>query len=211
MQTYFCFFKNCLPWQVNFLRTRYSKAVYATYPPRHTKLPDSLFQIVLANCLADGSLYKTITKGSRLKFEYGRNSPPKEYQYDLHDKYKGQIQPQFAEKPYLCIPSRTQGTRVQGVQKSYFFRTITHPAFDHVYDLFLGSHRRLVNGKPKKTYKAEIITDLMTDVGFSYWVQDDGTLKTNNAVVLSTHCFTKQENEQMAKELEVQLACQCKS
>jgi hypothetical protein len=63
--------------------------VYTNYPPRDAQLPEELFQIVLGNCLGDGSLYTTKTKGSKLKIESGRAN--REYLLHLHEKYKGWI------------------------------------------------------------------------------------------------------------------------
>lgn len=42
------------------------------------------------------------------------------------------------------------------------FRTIADPAFDFFYDMFMV--------KGKKSYKTGVITEFLTDVGFSYWV-----------------------------------------
>ncbi len=71
----------------NFVRTVYKSRVYQKYPAKHAQLPKELFQIVLRNCLGDGSLYTTKTKGSKLKLQYGRVH--KDYQLHLHAKYKG--------------------------------------------------------------------------------------------------------------------------
>lgn len=95
--------------------------------------------------------------------------------------------------PYEYIPSHTRGTYTAGVVKSYSFRTITHPAFNRVYDLFM------VNGK--KCYKEGTITNHQSSVGLSYWIRDDGSLQKNNEVILRTMGFTKEENIQMVKEL----------
>ncbi len=61
----------------------------------------------------------------------------------------------------------------------------------------------------KKTYKAGVIKEFLTEVGFSYWVQDDGSLQTNNALVLNTQSFTHKENLHMAAELSEKFNLRC--
>lgn len=96
------------------------------------------------------------------------------------------------KSPYVYIPSTTRGTYTAGVIKSYSFRTITHPAFNRVYDLFM------IDGK--KRYKEGTIKKHLSSVGLSFWVRDDGSLQKNNEVILSTMGFTKEENIQMVYE-----------
>jgi hypothetical protein len=118
----------------------------------------------------------------------------------------------FAKKePYRYIPKVTKGTCLQskqifgyakgtykrGVIKSYSFRTITHPAFNEIYNLFICTS----SGDGKKTYKRGLITNYITSVGLSYWVRDDGNLQKNNEIIFFTMGFTEKINIQIVIEL----------
>lgn len=153
-----------------------------------TTLPPYLFEVAIGNRLGDKSQYKTKTKGSKIKLEQGRVH--KDYLYHQFELYKGWTN---YEKPYRYIPKVTKGIYTRGVIKSYSFQTITHPAFNNIYDLFI------CNGK--KTYKEGQITNHLTSVGLSYWVRDDGSLQKSNEIIQRTMGFTEKENIQIVKEL----------
>jgi len=122
------------------MRYRHREAIYDFYPPQTTKLPPYLFEVAIGTRLRDRTLYCTKTRGSNIKFEQDRVH--KEYLFELFTLFKDWT---LAKQPYEYIPTKTKGTHIRGKVKSYSFRTISHPAFNPIYDLFL------VNGK--KIYK----------------------------------------------------------
>lgn len=132
-----------------------------------------------------------------MKLEQGRIH--KDYQFEQFKLYKGWT---TYEKPYRYIPKQTKGTRVASVVKSYSFRTITHPAFDIIYKLFI------INGK--KCYTEGLITNHLTSVGLSFWVRDDGAQQKNNEMIICSMGFSEEENIQMAKELNRKFSLHCK-
>ncbi len=147
-----------------------------------------MFEIAIGNRLGDRSLYTTKTRGSKIKLEQGRIH--KDYLFELFELYRDWTD---YPRPYVYVPKHTKGTYTRGKVKSYSFRTITHPAFDVVYNIFI------VNGK--KRYTEGIITKHLTSVGLSYWRRDDGNLQKNNEFIMRTMGFTKEENECMSREL----------
>lgn len=103
-------------------------------------LPPALFQIALGITLGDGSLYKTKHQGSKLKFEQGY----------LHKAYVEKLCVFFKAwtvytKPYVYFAKK--GVR-SGLPKSYGFRTLSHPAFDVLWNLFMLSGKKLINQEP---------------------------------------------------------------
>jgi hypothetical protein len=137
---------------ISFFRSRHKKSVYEAYPPIDAELPPYLFEVAVGNRLGDRSLYKTKTRGSKMKLEQG--AVHKEYLYSLFEIYRNWT---TYEQRYEYIPNHTRGTYTEGTVKSYSFRTITHPAFQKIYNLFI------VNGE--KRYVEGTITNHLTSVG----------------------------------------------
>jgi hypothetical protein len=77
---------------------------------------------------------------------------------------------------------------------SLYFRTVTHPAFDELSDLFLDSYGN-------KVIPANI-ADYLDITVLAYWICDDGQIVKNGGVTLCTDSFSSSEIQILRDALE---------
>jgi hypothetical protein len=148
-------------------------------------LPPQLMEIAIAMVLSDASLSRT-SNDAHMKIEQGYLQ--KDFVYHLFDLFKQYC---FALDPQAYIVKK--GPR-NGLVKSYWFKTFSHPSFSLIWDLFY------TNGV--KTISPGLVQNHINALGLAYWIMSDGSLQNDlQSMILHTQSFTKVENELLSTEL----------
>lgn len=113
-----------------------------------------LFQLCLGIALSDASMYR-VSRHSYIKFEQGKMQ--KEFLFHLFDQIKDYT---FIEIPGIRIDKN------KIAEKSFWFKTFSHPTFSTIYNLFY-KHDENKNIR-KKTISKNIIKNYLEKEGFSY-------------------------------------------
>ncbi len=127
--------------------------------------------VLVGKILGDASLVATITgKSYRLQVEQGIRQ--EKYVFWLAEIFQKWIisQPKFMKK-----------------HNSYRFRTISHPQISEFRKIFYPNRKKIIPSDINKL--------LNHPIGLAVWFMDDGGLSTSGrAITISTHSFTKTEN-----------------
>ncbi|MDZ7611933.1 MAG: LAGLIDADG endonuclease [Candidatus Moranbacteria bacterium] len=129
-------------------------------------------QVLVGKILGDGCLVQTITgRSHRLQIEQCINQ--KEYVYWIASIFNEWI---FSEP------------RLVKAHNSFMFRTVSHPQITEFHKIFYSNGIKLV---PKN------IGELMVHpISLAVWIMDDGGLSTSKkAVTISTHNFSREDNQ----------------
>ena len=129
--------------------------------------------ILIGGLLGDLSLRK-IGKYSRVAMEQKN----KEYLFHLYEVFK----------PFVRTPPKERIQKrliTSEKQSTWYFSTISHPAFEKLYQLFYPQGKKLV---------PDDLDKYLTEQGLAYWFMDDGS-KYHNSYKLATCSFTAKEHE----------------
>ncbi|OGY30274.1 MAG: hypothetical protein A3F33_00875 [Candidatus Woykebacteria bacterium RIFCSPHIGHO2_12_FULL_43_10] len=132
--------------------------------------------VVIGSMLGDGYLVKT-TSG----FAFRVNHSLKQKDYVMW-KYK-------LLKDFSNSSPRQSGT-------CFYFRTITHPTFVQMHNVFYRNGRKVI---PKK-----LLAELLDDLVLAVWIMDDGS-RDGMQIRINSQCFNKAENEFLQKVLRTKL------
>jgi hypothetical protein len=132
-------------------------------------------EIIIGTLLGDGYLDRT-TRGYALRINHGIE------------------QRAYVDWKYREIESFTNSPPRE-YKNSYYFRTVSHAYFDELRRQFYSGKRKI---PPKQ------IIDWMTPLVFSVWLMDDGS-RDWGQVRLNSQSFSKKENEELIRILEVKL------
>jgi len=143
------------------------------------QIPQELLAVCVGLLLGDASLYQTKWQGTYIKFEQSYLN--KEYlEYVLHILEKWT----FYKSP---SPSTRKKGFKQGEISSYYFYTLSHPAFNPLWDMFM------IDGK--KRYKEGTILNYLNSEGLAHWIITDGSLNIHKEyITLHTENFNKKNN-----------------
>ncbi|MBI4438224.1 hypothetical protein HY631_04720 [Candidatus Uhrbacteria bacterium] len=136
-------------------------------------LTDLQRSILIGTLLGDGSLVETSSKKNlRLKIEHC------------------DAQRDYVFWKYECLKSFVlTPPKFQKWNRSWMFKTISHPELTVLGDLFYEIRRKIV---PMK------IESLLRDpLSLTVWFMDDGSKNRNDGLILNTQCFTKNETERL--------------
>jgi hypothetical protein len=128
-------------------------------------------QVLVGKILGDGSLVATFT-GRNYKFQVEHKKAHKDYVNWTAGIFKEWLlsEPKLLEK-----------------HNSWRFRTISHPELTEFQKIFYRNRRKIIPSDISKLLKEPI--------SLAVWFMDDGGLSTSkSAVTISTHSFTKAEN-----------------
>jgi hypothetical protein len=136
-------------------------------------LTDVQRSMLIGTLLGDGSLVETSSKKNfRLKIEHG--SAQRGYAFWKYE----------CLKPFVLTPPKFQPRN-----RSWMFRTISHPELTVLGDLFYKKRRKIV--------PAEIASFLRDAISLAVWFMDDGSKNRNDGLILNTQSFTKHETERL--------------
>ena len=151
--------------------------------------------------LGDASL-QTQNKGKtfRLKFEWSnKNKAYLDSVYKLFDEW------------VLSVPHKKTRISPKGnLIVNWGFQTISHKAFNTLYDLFYSNEL-----SSKKGISDNLIKYHLNEIGLTYWFMDDGGRldynknSKNKSIVLNTHSFTENEVNLMANQLALKFKLTC--
>lgn len=128
-------------------------------------LTDYQRTIIVGTVLGDGSLIETFSKNN-LRLQIDHATAQKEY---VFWKYE-------ALKPLVLSPPTYQQKN-----RSWRFRTISHPELTAIGSLFYRNRQKIV---PKE------ITSLLEPISLAVWFMDDGAHdKRNETYIINTQCF----------------------
>lgn len=136
---------------------------------RSIRLTDLQRSIIVGTLLGDGSLIETFSKNN-LRLQIDHCAAQKSY---VFWKYE-------ALKPLVLTPPTFQKKN-----RSWKFRTISHPELTRLGRLFYRERQKIV---PKE------IASLLGPIGLAVWFMDDGALHTSGYLI-NTQCFTESECE----------------
>lgn len=144
-------------------------------------------EVAIAMVLSDAGLAWT-SKDAHMKIEQGYKQVEfVKHLFELFKDYCFAVSPQ----PYIA----KSGTR-QGLVKSYWFKTFSHPSFTCIWNMFY------VDGV--KTILPGLILEHLTGLGLAYWIMSDGSLQSDGrSMILHTQSFTERENELLSSELNI--------
>jgi LAGLIDADG DNA endonuclease family len=129
-------------------------------------------QLVIGSLLGDGTLLPT-TAGCCFRVHHG-------IKQSENVDWKFRVLEQFVRS----------APRVSGT--GYYFRTITHPEFLKLRELFYSADRKIV--------PLGLIEDQLNDFGLAVWIMDDGAAD-GKQLRLNTQSFSSEENEMLAEFL----------
>lgn len=122
--------------------------------------------IIIGTLLGDGSLVETFSKNN-LRLQIDHCAAQKEYVFWKYEALKPLV---------LSSPA------YKSINKSWRFRTISHPDLTDVGKIFYRRRQKIV---PQE------ITSLLEPIGLAVWFMDDGARYSNGAYVLNTQCFKR--------------------
>lgn len=132
---------------------------------RSVHITDYQRAIIVGTVLGDGSLIETFSKNN-LRLQIDHCIAQKEY---VLWKYE-------ALKPFILTPPTYQPKN-----RSWRFRTISHPELTELGRLFYRNRQKIV---PQE------ITSLLEPIGLAMWFMDDGAHDhRNGAYIINTQCF----------------------
>ena len=124
--------------------------------------------IIIGTVLGDGSLIETFSKNN-LRLQIDHCAAQKEY---VLWKYE-------ALKPLVLTPPTFQPKN-----RSWRFRTISHPDLTEIGRLFYQNRQKIV---PRE------IASLLEPIGLAIWFMDDGTYHSSSGYLINTQNFTHSE------------------
>ncbi len=131
------------------------------------------YDLLIGSLLGDGYLDKT-TCGYALRIHHGI------------------AQKAYVDFKYQLIAKFTN-SRPKRSGKAYYFRTVTHPIFDKLHELFYQ------NGK--KVLPIKLIEKDLSPFALAIWIMDDGSKETRQ-LRINTQSFTREENLSLIKFLQ---------
>lgn len=136
-------------------------------------LTDLQRSMIIGTLLGDGCLVETASKKNlRLKIEHC------------------DAQRDYVFWKYECLKSFVlTPPKFQTWNRSWMFKTISHPELTIIGDLFYKKRRKIVPD--------EIESLLRDPLSLSVWFMDDGSKNRNDGLILNTQCFTKSETERL--------------
>lgn len=141
---------------------------------KHVHLTEYQRSIVVGALLGDGSSIETFS-GRNLRLHVDHCKAQKEYVFWKYNALRSLI---------LTPP------QYQNKNRSWRFRTISHPELTEMGKIFYQGRRKIV---PKNLDK------ILTSLGLAVWFTDDGArYKHDNTYVLNTQCFTNREVKTLA-------------
>lgn len=142
-------------------------------------LTAKLKDILIGLLLGDLHIEKRSKSSLNVRLSFVQGLVHKDYLFHLYELFKmySMMEPQTYKMP----AHKVSGKEYSGVR----FQTITLPCFTEFYNLFY------LNGK--KVLPLNMV-ELLTPLGLSYWIADDGCWnKTGKYVILATNGFTLEE------------------
>lgn len=125
--------------------------------------------IIVGTLLGDGSLIETFSK-KNLRLQIDHCEAQKEYVFWKYEMLKTLI---------LTSPS------YQIKNRSWRFRTISHPEITEIGELFYQDRRKII---PKNLEK------MLTPIGLAVWFMDDGCfIRRDQTFNLNTQCYYQEE------------------
>ena len=142
---------------------------------RKLQLTERQREVVVGSMLGDGYLVQT-TRGFAFRVNHGLAQ--KEY-----------VDWKFNELNQLTNSPPRQSDRC------YYFRTVSHPAFDEMREQFYVEKRKIIPSQ---------LENWMTPLTFSVWVMDDGA-KDGGQLRINTQSFSLEENNELIRILKAKL------
>jgi recombination protein RecA len=129
-------------------------------------------EMVVGSVLGDATLIPT-TAGSCFRVHHGSQQQAYvDWKFEVLERY-------VRSKPSKC-------------RNGYYFRTVTHPEFSDLRNLFYP--------KDQKVVPIGLLERELTEYGLAVWFMDDGAAE-GNQVRFNTQSFSKLENETIAELL----------
>ena len=144
---------------------------------RQVSLNQEQLDLVIGSLLGDGHLVKT-TRGFAFRVNHGPN------------------QKEYVDWKYGIVKDFVR-TSPQPANKCYYFRTISHAAFDQLRNIFYDSSGR-------KQLPGQFIEQNLNDFVLAVWYMDDGTRETNQ-VRINSQNFTLEEQRELQRILRAKL------
>ncbi|MFA4846209.1 MAG: LAGLIDADG endonuclease [Patescibacteria group bacterium] len=136
-------------------------------------LTDYQRSMLIGTLLGDGSLVETTSKKNlRLKIEHC--DAQRDYVFWKYECLKS----------FVLTPPKFQIRN-----RSWMFKTISHPEFTMLGDLFYEKRRKIV--------PVEIMILLKDPLSLAVWFMDDGSKNRNDGLILNTQCFTNNETKRL--------------
>jgi len=136
---------------------------------RSVHVTDDQRDLIIGTLLGDGSLVETFSK-NHLRLQIDHCDAQREY---VQWKYS-------ILKPLVLTPPK-----YQPINRSWRFRTISHPDLTAIGRLFYKGRRKVV---------PDSIHDLLVEpIMLAVWFMDDGSKNRNDGLILNTQCFRKNE------------------
>ena len=133
---------------------------------RKSRLTTSQMELVLGSMLGDGYLMPT-TSGFCFRVNHGLQQ-------------KSYVDWKFKQlKNFVRSSPRVSG-------KCYYFRTITHPEFSDLRNLFYSGDCKIV--------PIEFLLEFFSEFSLAVWMMDDGAAE-GRQMRINTQCFSLEENE----------------
>ena len=142
---------------------------------RSQPLTQQQLEIIIGSLLGDGHLVRT-TRGFAFRVNHGIE------------------QQAYVDWKYRALESLTNSPP-RSYQVSYYFRTVSHPAFDRLRQQFYVGRRKILPAG---------LEQWITPLVFSVWLMDDGA-RDKGQLRLNTQSFSRQENQQLLRILEATL------
>jgi len=103
-------------------------------------------------------------------------------------------QREYVDWKYRELESFTN-SRPNTCDRSYYFRTVSHPYFDELRRVFYIGNRKII---------PEMLEGWLTPLVLAVWFMDDGT-RDGKQVRLNTQCFRREEHELLVFLLQAKL------
>ena len=143
---------------------------------KNIHLTDLQRSITIGTVLGDGSLIETFSKNN-LRLQIDHCEAQKEYVFWKYNALRSLI---------LTPPT------YQRKNRSWRFRTISHPELTEIGKMFYQDRRKIV---PKN------LDTILTPLGLAVWFMDDGAYHSRYGCILNTQCYTYRECKKMQKIL----------
>jgi len=155
-------------------------------------LSDELRQIIVGLLLGDANAQK---QGVNARLRFGQGVVHLEYLMHLYELFKTycSMEPKFSNS---ILDKSTRK-----IHRSIHFNTFSLPCFNPLYEDFYVDGSKVV---------PQNIGELLTPLGLSYWIADDGGFnKLYRAVVLSTQSFSLEEVKLLVNVLNKKFGLNC--
>lgn len=173
------------------LRGKYNIKALEVYERHHKQVLDQKEkEFLVGTLLGDGHLrLRDNTDKSYPQLMLEQSTQHFEYVVWLKDQIKNWL---FDSSKQLQ-QTRKYNKKTGKMYHSYPLATICHPVFKEFYNGFFIKNKKVIN--------IDFIEKYFSELSLAVWLMDDGTISKNRNIILCSHSFSKEENQNLSKFL----------